>query len=155
MGILKMFKDLSSNANRLQTTITKKPPLVISQMDRMTLKFPDEGYSLKYHYTDVEVCWFTNLFYLPKDVKAGNRVIFVQEPTNPVDDKAVLLMFAPQKAPFGYLKRGKLQDMVNDYINRGDKVVARLSYLEHPPDKCLKIDMAFFKKVKKAKKAKK
>lgn len=78
--------------------------------------------------------------------------MFIQEPTNPADEKAVLLMFVPQKSPFGYLYRGKIQDMVNDYINRGDKVVARLSYLQFPPEKSIKLDIVFFKKVKKNKK---
>lgn len=73
---------------------------------------------------------------------------FIQEPSNEADNKAVLLMFVPQRRKFGYLYRGKLQDMANDYINRGDKVVARLSYLRFKPYKIVKIDMAFFKKNK-------
>ena len=84
--------------------------------------------------------------FIPNDVKIGNRVILLQEPTNPADDKAVLLMFVPQKKKFGYLYRGKIQDMANDYIKRGDKIVARLSYLQFQPFKLVKINIAFFKK---------
>lgn len=120
---------------------------VISQEDRLKLRTPSNGYTLKYHYTDVEVCWFSNVYHLPRSVKPGNRVIFKQEPTNPYDNKAVLLMFVPQKAPFGYLHRGKIQGMVNDYISKGDKVEARLSYLQFSPVKKMKIDIAFYKKV--------
>ena len=133
-------------------TVTLSGTNTISEDDRNFLTIPDEGYYLKYHYTDVEVCWFLDKFYVPKGgIKAGNRVIFVQEPTNPYDAKAVLLMFVPQRAPFGYLHRGRLQDMVNDYINRGDKVTARVSYFSYTPRPVMKIDMAFFKKVKKNK----
>jgi len=41
---------------------------------------------------------------------------------------------------------GKIQDMANDYIKRGDKIVARLSYLQFQPFKLVKINIAFFKK---------
>lgn len=106
---------------------------------------PINGYTLKYHYENVEI---SSWEYIPKDIKIGNRIVFIQEPTNEYDNKAVLLMFVPQKKKLGYLYRGKVQDMVNDYINRGDKVVARLSYLSFDPCKTVKIDMAFFKKNK-------
>ncbi len=106
---------------------------------------PIDGYTLRYHYKDVEI---TSWDWIPEDVKIGNRVIFIQEPTNPADDKAVMLMFVPQRRKFGYLYRGRMQDMVNDYINRGDKVVARLSYLQFKPYKLVKIDIAFYRKDK-------
>lgn len=104
-----------------------------------------EGYTLKYNYHDVEV---TSWEYIPRDIKVGNRIICIQEPTNEADSKAVMLMFVPQRKKLGYLYRGKIQDMVNDYINRGDKVVARLSHLSFKPDFCIKIDIAFYKKNK-------
>lgn len=106
---------------------------------------PIKGYTLKYHYQDVEI---SSWDYIPNDVKIGNKVIFIQEPSNEADDKAVMLVFVPQKRKFGYLYRGKIQDMVNDYLNRGDKVVARLSHLSFQPCKTVKIDIAFFKKNK-------
>lgn len=106
---------------------------------------PIKGYTLCYHYEDVEI---TSWDYIPNDIEIGNRIVFIQEPENPVDDKAVRLMFVPQRRKFGYLYRGKLQDMANDYINRGDKVVARLSFLQFKPYKLVKINIAFFKKIK-------
>lgn len=117
----------------------------ISDEDRAKLLIPDNGYTLKYHYTDVEICWFLDRFKIPEcGIKPGNRVIFYQEPNNPYDNKAVLLMFVPQKKPFGYLHRGKIQDMVNEYIRRDDKVVARVSYYQFKPQPKMKIDIAFF-----------
>ena len=104
-----------------------------------------EGYTLKYHYHDVEV---TSWEYIPRDIKVGNRIICIQEPTNEADNNAVMLMFVPQRKKLGYLYRGKIQDMVNDYLSRGDKVVARLSYLSFKPEFSVKIDIAFYKKKK-------
>ncbi len=105
---------------------------------------PIEGYKLKKHLKDVEI---SSWDYIPQDVKIGNRVVMIQEKTNKADNKAVLLMFVPQRRKFGYLYRGEVQDMVNEYINNGDKVVARLSYLKFKPHKVVKIDIAFFKKL--------
>ncbi len=144
MGILEFIKKYTVKPPK-----NNSAPQVISNEDRASLMLPDNGYSLAYHYKDVKIFWKDCI---PRNVKAGNRVIFIQEPTNEYDSKAVLLMFVPQKAPFGYLFRGKIQDMVNDYIRRGDKVVARVSYLQFTPKREMKIDIAFFKKVKKGKK---
>ena len=121
---------------QVQQTQTKKPSSVTD---------PIKGYTLKYHYHDVEI---TSWEYIQRDIQIGNRIVCMQEPTNEADDKAVMLMFVPQRKKLGYLYRGKIQDMVNDYINRGDKVVARLSYLTFKPEFCVKIDIAFFKKNK-------
>lgn len=101
------------------------------------------GYILKYTYNDVQACCWE---YVPRDIQVGNRVVLFQELTNQYDPKAVRLMFVPQRRPFGYLYRGRLQDMTNDYINRGNKVVARVSSLTFKPVFCIKIDMAFYKK---------
>ena len=124
---------------------TASTPPERSSEEKRSVTEPIDGYTLKYHYKDVEI---TSWDAIPRDVKIGNRVVLIQEPTNEADDKAVLLMFVPQRRKFGYLYRGKIQDMANDYINRGDKVVARLSYLRFKPYKVVKIDIAFFKKNK-------
>lgn len=128
-----------------QASAPKTPPERIPDNKPKSVTEPIDGYDLKYHYEDVEV---SSWDYIPKDVKLGNRVIFIQEPTNKADNKAIILAFVPQRRKFGYLYKGKIQDMVNDYINRGDKVVARLSHLSFKPYKTVKIDIAFFKKNK-------
>ena len=104
----------------------KTPPERMPDGPVKSVSEPIKGYTLKYHYKDVEV---SSWDHIPYDVKVGNRVAFIQEKSNEADPKAVLLMFVPQRKRFGYLFRGKMQDMVNDYLNRGDKVVARLSHL--------------------------
>lgn len=106
---------------------------------------PIEGYTLKHCYRHVQI---SSWEYIPKDIKIGNRIVLIQEPTNEADSKAVMLMFVPQRKKLGYLYRGEMQDMANEYINNGDKVVARLSYLQFKPCKVVKIDLAFFQKNK-------
>ncbi len=107
---------------------------------------PIEGYTLKRCYKNVEI---SSWEHIPKNIEVGNRIVLIQEPTNEADSKAVMLMFVPQRKKLGYLYRGKLQDMANEYINSGDKVVARLSYLKFKPHKVVKINLAFFKKTNK------
>lgn len=143
MGLLeKIFKNKKTTAAKLKSCEIPSQGLPNNQKSVIE---PIKGYTLKYHYKDVEI---TSWEYIPKDIKIGNRVVLIQEPTNEADDKAVMLMFVPQKRKLGYLYRGKIQDMVNNYINRGDKVVARLSYLTFKPAKIVKIDIAFYCKNK-------
>ena len=157
----KLIKNSESSNSNLFNIIRKKlikpkvssskpyeiPPERLSDEQKTVIEQID-GYALRYLYKDVEI---SSWEYIPRDIKIGNRIIFMQEPTNEYDNKAVMLMFVPQRKKLGYLYRGKMQDMVNDYINRGDKVVARLSYLTFNPCKIVKIDIGFYKKVKKKK----
>lgn len=119
--------------------ISKKPHKIKSAAE------PIEGYTLKRWYKNVEI---SSWEHIPKDIEIGNRIVLIQEPTNEADSKAVMLLFVPQRKKLGYLYRGELQDMANEYINRGDKIVACLSYLKFKPCKVVKINLAFFQKNK-------
>lgn len=145
MGLFEIIK------KHIPLTQTDIPIERAADRDIEPVTTPIKGYTLKYHYENVEI---SSWDYIPRDVKIGNKVVFIQEPTNEADNKAVILVFVPQRKKFGYLYRGKIQDMVNDYINRGDKVIARLSYLSFKPYKVVKIDIAFFKKDKQKKNGK-
>lgn len=104
-----------------------------------------EGYSIKYTYEDVRVCVWNGE--IPKETKSDNRIVLIQEKNNRADKNAVLLMLAPQKKKLGYLYRGKLKDMAYDYLERGDKITARISKItQAPPD--VYIDMVFYVKNK-------
>lgn len=55
----------------------------------------------------------------------GESVDIEQEPDNEYDDRAVAVMHLGDK--IGYIYRGRLQDMINDFIDRGDDVEATIS----------------------------
>lgn len=137
MGLHKLFRFLET------TEISIEPRSDRRSKDKKSVIEDIEGYKLVRHYHDVEISSWERI---PNDVLVGNKVICIQEKTNPADPNAILLMFVPQRKKFGYLYRGKMQDMVNDYINRGGKVIARLSYIKFKPAKVVKIDIAFYKK---------
>lgn len=48
----------------------------------------------------------------------GEELSFVQEPTNEYDNKAIAVYL--NKTKIGYVYRGKIQDMLNDWISRKD-----------------------------------
>lgn len=104
---------------------------------------PIDGYNLAYHYNDVDVCCINAV---PREAMINNKLYFVQEPANIHDNKAIAIILIPQRKKLGYLYRGKLQDMANDYIRRGDQIKARITYINHST-KQVKISLSFFKKI--------
>lgn len=100
-----------------------------------------DGKKMKYHYDHVRV-------FTPKDfsidydkVVPGDEVSFVQEPTNPYDSKAVLIMHPGSK--LGYLNKGKLYDMANDYLKAGLPVYGHIDSMDDEENK-LTVFMAFY-----------
>ena len=53
----------------------------------------------------------------------GEELTFVEEPDNPVDDKAIKAVYYDEnyeEQVAGYLNRTKLREMVRDWLDRGD-----------------------------------
>ena len=88
------------------------------------------GVEPAYHYEDVK-------FYPPTDMikkvpkhllKAGVRVDLQTEPYNDYDSRAVALYVSGHQ--IGYMLRGTLQDLANDYMRQSRPIVATLVSLE-------------------------
>lgn len=84
---------------------SKLSNLITAPEKRKSVTDPIEGYTLIKHYRNVEI---SSWDWIPADTPIGNKVIFMQEPTNRADPKAVLLVFVPQRKKFGYLFRGAM-----------------------------------------------
>lgn len=104
---------------------------------------PINGYRLAYHYNNVDVCCIDAV---PREATLNNKLYFAQETTNIYDNKAVAIILIPQRKKLGYLYRGKLQDMANDYIGRGDQIKARITYIDHST-KEVKMSLSFFRRI--------
>lgn len=80
------------------------------------------------------------------EVRITNAVVFVKEQNNPHDQHAILV--CQSDGPIGYLYRGKIQSMVNDWLDNGKQVCGYISFInKHHPDvnhDGLKIDIAFY-----------
>lgn len=136
----KMEKNQSTSIDSVSSNETNVPsPRVNYALENF------DGYSIRYHYEDVNVCVWDNI--IPQGTEVGNRIVFIQEKDNDYDPNAVLLLLVPQKRKLGYLYGGKLQQMVNDYLNRGDKISARVSHIQTDPYNAVYIDMVFHVKV--------
>lgn len=105
---------------RCNTQISEPAPVSVT---------PPEGYYLAYQYSDVK-------FYPPVEItskanknylKPGAEIQLRQEPQNAYDNRAVALYVSGQK--IGYLRKGTLQDMANDYIKNGWPIKCILSSL--------------------------
>lgn len=75
------------------------------------------------------------------DMKIGDSVNLVAEPSNPYDKNAVALYHGAKH--IGYLYKGRLQEMYHDFDRRGDLIEAHISAL--PPSDDLKINLDFTK----------
>ena len=134
MGITKLIKSLVSGVPQERLSDKKK-------------NVPDsiEGYDLAEFYENIPIS--LSRTFAPKNAEVGSRVVLFQEPTNAADSRAVRVMLVPQRIPFAYLYRGKIQDIANSYLDNKDKIVARISSIDNPYGKDeVTIDIAFFKK---------
>lgn len=102
--------------------------------------------NVAYFYNDVGV-------FVPDINKLNNPeaellgvVVFAKEPNNPYDQRAILV--AQSIGPVGYLYRGRIQNMVNDWLDKGKQVFGYISYLnmyqENVNKDGLKIDIVFY-----------
>lgn len=116
-------------------------------MDIKSVTTPIKGYELAEFYENVPIS--LSRTFAPKNAEVGSRVVLFQEPTNSADSRAVRVMLAQQRIPFAYLYRGEIQDIANRYLDKKEKIVARISSIENLYGKDdVKIDIAFFKKDK-------
>lgn len=86
-----------------------------------------DNYELKYDYNNVFLALSNN--YDCSGVTVNDPCILAGEPSNSYDPKAVAVYCRGKK--IGYLKKGRLQDMYHDFIDRDEKVTATISKIEN------------------------
>lgn len=79
----------------------------------------------KYDYQNVDVCIIREMAPDLSDVSEGDDVDLVLEPDNEYDPCAVAVYIGGEH--IGYLYRGRLKDMVYDFLKREDDVSAEVS----------------------------
>ena len=132
MGLLDIFKSDKVKSSQAH---------VIKPVDE-----PIGGYTLKYSYKDVVA---VQIGEFPNWAELGNKVVFVHVTDDKFNPNSIRLLLVPQKKWFGYMGENKIKDMIIDYLERGDKVEARISSFEKVKyDIIVKLNIAFFKKTK-------
>lgn len=109
---------------------TSSGPLFIPEKDKQNFHFlPNviDGKALKYSYEAhlvmlPDVCGVADLI-----GKTGKSLDIVLEPENEYDSRAVALYLEGKK--IGYVHKGRLQDMIHDWLERGDKMLCCLKRL--------------------------
>jgi hypothetical protein len=91
---------------------------------------PTKEHYLAYQYEDVKFYPIPEMVErgTPKNLYPGAEIQFKQEPDNENDNRAVALYISGKQ--IGYMLRGTLQDMCNDYIENRWPIKATLSSLE-------------------------
>lgn len=108
--------------------------------------FDEDDGDIAYRYKNVGVfVLHTDVFGHPALVE-GASVTFRQEPENTYDHNAVAVVIGRKR--IGYLYRGKLQDMANDWLERGDTVCGRVVRVDpniyDAKNNAVKINMYFY-----------
>lgn len=116
-------------------------------MQRHSFFYQKDIGKVEYFYTDVGV-YVPDLIRLCSSPEAVplQSVVLWQDSSNPYDNRAVAV--CQSNGPIGYLYRGKIQDIVNDWLDDGRRVFGYISYIDPArPDadkNGLKIDIVFY-----------
>ena len=113
--------DNMTSHNEVSNSLQTNPDNVTAQ--ELFAPCPDfiSDMKKKYEYTNVGI--YSSSDNPTYTSKINAYVSFKQEPENKYDNNAVAVIYKEKK--IGYLYKGKLQDMVNDYINRNFTIIAK------------------------------
>lgn len=89
----------------------------------------EHKYAYDYRYKDVEICIMNGQEPEECFFAVGERLHFVQEPENKFDGRAVRVE-NKCSVKAGYMYKGRLQDMANDFVARNDAVVGEVTYYD-------------------------
>lgn len=106
------------------------------------LLFPEnmESHVLAYFYKDENIA-MPDMNQLSQH-KIGQPLTLLFEPNNKYDANAIRIMI--DNMPVGYVYRGKIQDMIHDFIRKGDPVIAKLSFIDNENGRAT-MAVAFYK----------
>lgn len=112
-----------------------QPSEAIKYQEAFFLDIIEEHYILSYKYDRVNIA-----FPVMGKVAIGDFLSLEPEPDNEFDQKAIKVLYGIDK--IGYLYRGKIQDMVNDYIHKGLPIDVRVDSMGEDKITCA---IAFYK----------
>jgi len=112
--------------------------------EEVEVKVPAEinGFPMAYRYNGVDVCILRGKEPNFALLELGMKVDFVPEPENTYDSNAVIVKVGGIEV--GYLYKGVMQDMVNNFILWGWPIFACIVEIK-PGEKAMKMFMAFYK----------
>ena len=139
--------DVGTATQEQAVTIDKveTKPIVTKPRTEITPKVLPQTYNgspLAYDYTDVNVCIIRDNKPDYKELKPYMPISFIPEPSNPYDPKAVIVK--TDGTYIGYLYKGRMQDMVLDFLRRNDPIQSFISDVNESTD-TVQFTIGFYK----------
>ena len=134
-----------SETQKVITTPTVNTPK--EEPKKVEIRKPDyifDCQKLKYFYDDVKIFAEKNL---TVECKINESLILSHEEDNEYDENAVAVLNG-DRVKLGYLYKGKLQQMVLDFMEREDDIIARIASYKPQEDEII-ITLAFYRPIPK------
>lgn len=117
------FKKPSAKTNITETipqTTEQTIQPVIQSQNTENLELPQTSYGIpiSYQYHNVNIAMVSEFIKNFQTIQPGDQINFKPEPTNQYDPKAIQLWSNNQL--LGYVYRGKIQDMLHDFLEQGN-----------------------------------
>lgn len=127
----------------------QKIPVDVPQEEPKKIELRKPSYifdcqKLKYFYDDVKISAEKNL---TVECKVNETLILSHEKDNEYDENAVAVLNG-DRVKLGYLYKGKLQQMVLDFMEREDDIIARIASYK-PQENEIIIALAFYRPIPK------
>ena len=147
-GFLEEIKDLHDQSLKVLSEVSSDPrhEIVSSGEKHVLMEFL--GQQKAYEYDDVKLYIVPGQEPVFDDLELGMDIDFIQEPNNKYDSRAVFAATSASSGygqkKIGYLYRGKLQDMVNDFIDSCLPILAHIESVDSN-NGVVKIHIAFYR----------
>ena len=100
------------------------------------------GVTIAYQYQEVDIAMTSEVVNDFSVFRPGDIISFIPEPTNTYDSKAIQLWSNNQL--LGYVYRGKIQDMLNDFLRFGEPVHGLIFSIQ-PEEKKITFSVGFYR----------
>lgn len=141
----------TQKSNEKDTTGSESPVSPSAETATTTSTFNDYtlpadvyGTPQAYHYTNINVCIIRGQEPDYSLLRIHDEITFAKEPTNAYDSNAVAVFDKARNIKVGYLYKGSLQDMVNDFISGGHPIRSRITDIT--PEGKIQIEVAFYRR---------
>jgi len=140
-------QNLNGESETQKVTATPSASIPQEEPKKIEIRKPDyifDCQKLKYFYDDVKISAEKNL---TVECKINESLILSHEEDNEYDENAVAVLNG-DRVKLGYLYKGKLQQMVLDFMEREDDIIARIASYK-PQENEIIIALAFYRPIPK------
>jgi hypothetical protein len=142
IATLDVIRNQNVHPNYLNYNTDYTPKKINNTLFERSIPSFVDGKPLVYHYDEIKIAILKGQEPDLTLINPGDDVRLVQEPENNYDNKAIAVY--SNNIKLGYIYRGNLQEMINDFINRIDPVFSCVSTI-NDAEKFVYILLAFYR----------